>query len=291
MKWSVTFTAWLAIGLASAAGLQAAGQSAATAASKPADPLAVPDGSPAELLAFIRQLQAAKPAPEQSLAERRLQLRKTQEAVLKAADKILAAKPDDATAGQAIGAKFSAWAAEPAGRGVGRQANGPTGRAVQERFAPSRSRRGVAAICSEKEFRKPFTSAAVDSPSTRISASASGCKSVRPRVRSVTHPAVVNMDQQETLPGYSHRCPVGRGAASPMRRQPSSGAASRAVTCKGGSMLPSTTSRDPIGVSRPRHRKQPDRHEFRLRIRRIFPKSISKLFSIGWYSTARLVEQ
>ena len=78
---------------------QAAEKPAAeTTAAETTDPYAVADGTPAELVEFIRGLMARPPRDRESFE-------KTRDAVLEAADKILAAEPDEAQATVAVQAK------------------------------------------------------------------------------------------------------------------------------------------------------------------------------------------
>ena len=92
------------------AGLRAADEKPATKEAKPAenDPYAVPEGTPKELLEFIRKTEMARPTHARSQQDVIDFIMKTRKAMVEAADKILAAKPDDKTRVAAIKAKFSA---------------------------------------------------------------------------------------------------------------------------------------------------------------------------------------
>lgn len=74
-----------------------------------ADPYAVPDGSPAELLKFIAEISETK--PEATSREQFEELMgKQHKAIIAAADKILAAKPDEASRVSALKSKVqSSW--------------------------------------------------------------------------------------------------------------------------------------------------------------------------------------
>lgn len=69
----------------------------------------VPDGSPKELLKFIKKMQSAEPKGS-SRTERQESLRKNLAKIVVAAEKILAAKPDDESAAAAVEAEFDALA-------------------------------------------------------------------------------------------------------------------------------------------------------------------------------------
>jgi len=74
-----------------------------------ADPYAVPDGSPAELLKFIEELSALRPDVK-SREEAMEHMGKQHKAIIAAADKVLAAKPDEASRASALKSKVqSSW--------------------------------------------------------------------------------------------------------------------------------------------------------------------------------------
>jgi peroxiredoxin len=82
------------------------------AATKPSDAdvdlFKVPDGTPDELLAFIKKLETSRPPASETYDEKVAFLKQARRAANSAADKILAAKPADALAVRALTAKFGA---------------------------------------------------------------------------------------------------------------------------------------------------------------------------------------
>ncbi len=94
----LSFSVILSAGCLVSAGEESAEQAAEKPAAEKPDPYAVADGTPAELAEFIRGLMARPLRDEESFE-------KTRDAVLEAADKILAAKPDEAQATVAVQAK------------------------------------------------------------------------------------------------------------------------------------------------------------------------------------------
>jgi thiol-disulfide isomerase/thioredoxin len=83
---------------------------AATESKPEKDIYAVPEGSPAELLKFIQRFKDEEPKGLTSRQQMRDHLTHANQAILAAADKILQAKPDDATQVAAVKAKFEALA-------------------------------------------------------------------------------------------------------------------------------------------------------------------------------------
>ena len=71
----------------------------------------VPDGSPKELLKYIKKMQSAEPKGS-SRAERQDALRKNLAKIVIAAEKVLAARPDDESAAAAVEAEFDALAVQ-----------------------------------------------------------------------------------------------------------------------------------------------------------------------------------